>query len=229
MGNMNTRKKEAKTKARKKATFDAQAFLDSAGFAKKIVEYWRGESIFEQGDPCDGVMYVQKGGVKLSVRSKTGREAVVAMVGPGDFFGEGCLAGQPARIGSATASTASTILILKKKAMVRLLHEQPKLADRFIAHLLGTNIRIEQELTNQLFNHNERRLARTLLLLARYGKQGKPQRVLPHVSQPMLAKMVGTTRANISFFMKKFERLGFIEDDGGLTVNKSLLSVVLHD
>ena len=210
-------------------TFDAQAFLDSAGIAKKIVEYGRGEGIFSQGDACDSVMYIQKGGVKLSVRSGTGREAVVAILGPGDFFGEGCLAGQPARMGSATAITSSKILVLKKEKMVRLLHEQPELADRFIMHMLGTNIRIEEDLTNQLFDHDEKRLARTLLLLARYGKQDKPQRILPQMSPQKLAKMVGTTRAKVDFFMKKFKRLGFIEDDGGLTINKSLLSVVLHD
>jgi CRP/FNR family transcriptional regulator, cyclic AMP receptor protein len=210
-------------------TFNAQAFLDSAGIAKTIVEYRRGEGIFSQGDACDSVMYIQKGGVKLSVRSETGREAVVAMVGPGDFFGEGCLAGQPARMGSATAITSSTILVLKKAKMVRLLHEQPELANRFITHMLGTNIRIEEDLTNQLFNHDEKRLARTLLLLARYGKQDTPQRILPHMSQQKLAKMVGTTRAKVDFFIKKFKRLGFVEDDGGLTINKSLLSVVLHE
>jgi CRP-like cAMP-binding protein len=163
------------------------------------------------------------------VRSNAGREAVVAMVGPGDFFGEGCLAGQPVRMGSATAVTLSTILVLKKDRMVRLLHKQPELANRFIDHMLGTNIRFEQDLTNQLFNHDEKRLARTLLLLARYGKQDKPQRVLPQISQQKLAKMVGTTRANVGFFMKKFHRLGFIEDDDGLKINKSLLSVVLHE
>jgi CRP-like cAMP-binding protein len=216
-------------KSKSTPTFDAQAFLDSAGIAKKIVQYRRAEGIFSQGDPCDSVMYIQKGGVKLSVRSKTGREAVVAMLGPGDFFGEGCLAGQPVRMGSATAITLSTILVLKKEKMVRLLHKQPELADRFIAHMLGTNIRIEQDLTNQLFNHDEKRLARKLLLLARYGKQDKPERVLPHMSHEKLAKMVGTTRPQVDFFMKKFNRLGFIEDDDGLKINNSLLSVILHE
>jgi CRP/FNR family transcriptional regulator, cyclic AMP receptor protein len=216
-------------KSTRTRTFNAQAFLDSAGTAKTIVEYRRGEGIFSQGDACDSVMYIQKGGVKLSVRSETGREAVVAMVGPGDFFGEGCLAGQPARMGSATAITSSTILVLKKAKMVRLLHEQPELANRFITHMLGTNIRIEEDLTNQLFNHDEKRLARTLLLLARYGKQDTPQRILPQMSRQKLAKMVGTTRAKVDFFIKKFKRLGFVEDDGGLTINKSLLSVVLHE
>lgn len=216
-------------KSKSTPTFNVQAFLDSAGLANKIVEYRRGEGIFSQGDACDGVMYIQKGGVKLSVRSKAGKEAVVAMLGPGDFFGEGCLAGQPVRMGSATAITSSTILALKREKMVRLLHKQPALADRFIAHMLATNIRIEQDLTNQLFNHDEKRLARMLLLLARYGKQGKPQRVLPRMSQAKLANMVGTTRAKVDFFMKKFKRLGFIEDDDGLTINNSLLSVVLHE
>ncbi len=207
----------------------AQAFLDSADTAKKMVEYRRGEAIFSQGDASAGVMYIQKGGVKLSVLSKTGREAIVAMLGPGDFFGEGCLAGQPVRMGSATAITLSAILVLKKAKMVRLLHTHPELADRFIAHMLGTNIRIEEDLIDQLFNHHEKRLARTLLLLARYGRQNKPRRVLPQISQETLAKMVGTTRSKVGFFMKKFKRLGFIDNDGGLTVNNSLLSVVLHE
>jgi CRP-like cAMP-binding protein len=209
--------------------FNAQAFLDSAGIAKRVVAYRRSETIFSQGDVCDSVMYIQKGGVKLSVRSKAGREAVVAMLGPGEFFGEGSLAGQPLRMGNATALTLSAILVLKKEKMIRLLHEQPDLADRFITHMLSTNIRIEEDLLDQIFNHHEKRLARALLLLARYGMKDEPERVLPKVSPQRLAKMAGTTRANVNFFMKKFKRLGFIDDDGGLTVNNSLLSVVLHD
>ena len=209
--------------------FNAQTFLDSAGIAKTVVVYRRAESIFSQGDVSDSVMYIQKGGVKLSVRSKTGREAVVAMLGPGEFFGEGCLAGQPLRMGNATALTASAILVLTKARMLRLLHSQPDLADRFITHMLGTNIRIEEDLLDQLFNHHEKRLARALLLLARYGMKEEPERLLPKVSQQTLAKMAGTTRSNVDFFMKKFKRLGFISDDGGLTINNSLLSVVLHE
>jgi CRP/FNR family transcriptional regulator, cyclic AMP receptor protein len=209
--------------------FNAQAFLDSAGIAKKVVAYRRSETIFSQGDVCDSVMYIQKGGVKLSVRSKAGREAVVAMLGPGEFFGEGSLAGQPLRMGNATALTLSAILVLKKEKMIRLLHEQPDLADRFITHMLGTNIRIEEDLLDQIFNHHEKRLARALLLLARYGMKDEPERVLPKVSPQRLAELAGITRANVNFFMKKFKRLGFIDDDGGLTVNNSLLSVVLHD
>jgi CRP/FNR family cyclic AMP-dependent transcriptional regulator len=211
--------------------FNAQAFLDSAGFSKTIAEYSRDESIFTQGDVCDHVMYIQSGGVKLSVLSKTGREAVVAMLGPGDFFGEGCLAGQPIRIGSATAITPSVILLIDKARMVRLLHKQASMSDRFITHMLARNIRIEEDLVDQLFNSSEKRLARTLLLLARYGKQDKPARLVPKISQETLAEMIGTTRSRVNFFLNKFKRLGFIEYDGELPVkiNSSLLSVVLHD
>jgi CRP-like cAMP-binding protein len=209
--------------------FNAQAFLDSAGISRKIVEYRRGEVIFTQGDPCEHVLYIQKGGVKLSVLSKTGREAVVAMLGAGEFFGEGCLAGQSTRIGSATANIASTILLVDKDEMVSLLHKEHALSDRFIAHMLARNIRVEEDLIDQLFNSSEKRLARTLLLLARYGKHDKPVRAVPAVSQETLAEMVGTTRSRINFFMKKFQRLGFIDYSNGLKVNHSLLTVVLHD
>jgi len=212
-----------------KGTFSAQAFLDSAGIARKIAEYRRAEVIFTQGDPCTSVLYIQKGGVKLSVLSKTGREAVVAMLGPGDFFGEGCLAGQPVRMGSATAITGSTILQVDKDQMVRLLHKQHALSDRFIAHMLARNIRIEEDLVDQLFNSSEKRLARTLLLLARYGELDKPQKAVPKISQATLAEMVGTTRSRVNFFMNKFKRLGFIEYKDGLKVHNSLLTVVLHD
>jgi CRP-like cAMP-binding protein len=167
--------------------------------------------------------------VKLSVLSKTGREAVVAMLGPGDFFGEGCLTGQPVRTGSATAIMASTVLHVDKHEMVRLLHKQHALSARFIAHMLARNIRIEEDLVDQLFNSSEKRLARTLLLLARYGKQDQPVNALPKISQETLAKMVGTTRSRVNFFMKKFQRLGFIDCTDGLKVNNSLLTVVLHD
>ncbi|SRR5712691_4865409 len=211
--------------------FNAQAFLDSAGIAKTIAEYGREETIFTQGDVCKHVMYIQTGGVKLSVRSENGREAVVAMLGPGDFFGEGCLAGQPIRIGSATAITPSVILLIDKAKMVRLLHRQHAMSDRFISHMLSRNIRIEEDLIDQLFNSSEKRLARALLLLARYGKLDKPVRVVPRVSQATLAEMVGTTRSRVNFFLNKFKRLGFIEyeSDLPLKINSSLLSVVLHD
>ncbi len=183
--------------------FNAQAFLDSAGVSKTIVHFGRGDTIFTQGDPCKHVMYIRSGGVKLSVLSKTGKEAVVAMLGPGDFFGEGCLAGQTFRMGSATAITPSAILLVAKQKMVRLLHKQHAMSDRFITHMLSRNIRIEEDLIDQLFNSSEKRLARTLLLLARYGKADKPVRVVPRISQETLAEMVGTTRSRVNFFLNK--------------------------
>jgi len=216
-------------KSKQTGTFNAQAFLDSAGIARKIADYRRAEIIFTQGDPCEHVLYIQKGNVKLSVLSKAGREAVVAMLGPGEFFGEGCLAGQPVRMATATATTDSTILRVDKNQMVRLLHKQHALSDRFIAHMLARNIRIEEDLVDQLFNSSEKRLARALLLLARYGKHDKPVRAVPPISQETLAEMVGTTRSRVNFFMKKFQRLGFIDYTKGLKVNNSLLTVVLHD
>ena len=219
--------------AKSSRTFNAQAFLDSAGLSKKIVQFGRAELIFSQGDRCESVFYIQAGGVKLSVLSKTGREAVVAMLGPGDFFGEGALAGQPVRIGSASAITPSAVLVVEKNQMVRVLHKQHELSDRFISHMLSRNVRIEQDLIDQLFNSSEKRLARTLLLLARYGKPDKPARVVPKVSQETLSEMVGTTRSRVNFFMNKFKKLGFIEYNGnleaGVQINSSLLSVVLHD
>ena len=216
-------------KSKQNGTFNAQTFLDSAGIARKIVEYRRAEVIFTQGDLCEHVLYIQTGGVKLSVLSKTGREAVVAMLGPGDFFGEGCLAGQSVRMGSATAFADSTILLVDKDQMVRLLHKQHALSDRFIAHMLARNIRIEEDLIDHLFNSSEKRLARTLLLFARYGKQDTPVRAVPKISQETLAEMVGTTRSRVNFFMNKFKRLGFIDYNDGLKVHNSLLTVVLHD
>jgi CRP-like cAMP-binding protein len=217
--------------ALKTAAFDAQAFLDSTGVAKAFDRYDRNEAIFAQGDVCEHVMYIRNGGVKLSVTSKTGREAVVAILGPGDFFGEGCLAGQPVRMGSATAVTPSDILRIGKGKMIRVLHGQHAMSDRFISHMLTRNIRIEEDLIDQLFNSSEKRLARALLLLARYGKADKPARVIPKISQETLADMVGTTRSRVNFFLNKFKKLGFIEyeNDVPLKINSSLLSVVLHD
>jgi CRP-like cAMP-binding protein len=209
--------------------FNAQGFLDSAGVSKEIVQYPRGEVIFTQGDPCEHVLYIQKGTVKLSVLSKAGREAVVAMLSAGEFFGEGCLAGQPFRMGTASATSDSSILRVDKDEMVALLHKQHAMSDRFIAHMLARNIRIEEDLVDQLFNSSEKRLARTLLLLARYGKHDKPVRAVPPISQSTLAEMVGTTWSRFIFFIKKFQRLGFIDYTDGLKVNNSLLTVVLHD
>jgi CRP/FNR family transcriptional regulator, cyclic AMP receptor protein len=221
----------AKTKSTslKKGSFDLQGFLDTAGLSRKVGEFKKKETIFSQGDPAKSVLYIQKGGVRLSVVNETGKEAVVAVLGPGDFFGEGCLAGQPIRIGTASAITATTALIIEKKEMIRVLHAEHEFSDRFITHMLSRNIRVEEDLVDQLFNSSEKRLARTLLLLARYGTQDKPQMVLPKISQEMLAEMVGTTRSRVNFFMNKFRKLGFIKYNGGLQINTSLLSVVLHD
>jgi CRP/FNR family transcriptional regulator, cyclic AMP receptor protein len=209
--------------------FDVRAFLDSSGAARKIVTCRRSDPIYSQGDPCATVMYLQHGRVKLSVLSHAGKEAVVAVLGPGDFFGEGALADQPVRIGSATAMTESTILVIEKDEMIRVLHEQHAFSDRFIAHMLARNIRVEADLVDQLFNSSEKRLARTLLLLARYGKEGGRERVLPKVSQETLAEIVGTTRSRVNFFMNKFKKLGFIDYNGAITIHSSLVSVVLHD
>jgi CRP-like cAMP-binding protein len=218
--------KKAKPKG---GPFDAQKFLDSSGVARRIVKYLRGAKIFVQGDACDSVLYIQHGAVKLSVLSKSGREAVVAVLGPGSFFGEGCLAGQSRRMGTASAAVDSMILKINKARMIRLLHQQHALSDRFITHLLARNIRVEEDLVDQLFNSSEKRLARTLLLLARFGKTDRPLRVVPSLSQETLAEMIGTTRSRVNHFMKKFQRLGFIDYKNGLKVNGSLLTVVLHD
>src|SRR5579871_2120171 len=226
---MKTAKNGKKGKPASAIDFDAQAFLDSAGVARKIVEFKRKETIFSQGEVCGSVLYIQRGGVKLSVVSKTGKEAVVAILGPGDFVGEGGLAGQPLRMATATAVTPATLLDIDKKEMFRVLHAEHALSDRFITYMLQRNIRTEEDLIDQLFNSSEKRLARTLLLLARYGKEDKPERVIPRISQETLAEMVGTTRSRVNFFMNKFRRLGFIKYNGGLQINTSLLSVVLHD
>ena len=208
--------------------FDVQAFLKSAGMSPRTVRFATGAAVFAQGAQANSVFYVQEGGVKLSVLSSAGKEAVVAMLGPGDFFGEGCLAGQPLRMGTANAVMRTALLRIPKRDMIRMLHEHPEFSDRFLAHMLTRNIRIEEDLVDQLFNSSEKRLARTLLLLARYGKEETP-RVLPKLSQETLAEMVGTTRSRVNFFMNKFRKLGLIEYNGGLKVNSSLLSIVLHD
>jgi CRP/FNR family cyclic AMP-dependent transcriptional regulator len=209
--------------------FDAQTFLDSAGLSRKIVEFKRKQIVYTQGDPANNVLYIQEGSVKLCVINETGKEAVVAMLGPGDFFGEGCLAGQSKRMGTAIAITLTKALAINRNEMIRVLHGEHGFSDRFISHLLSRNIRIEEDLVDQLFNSTEKRLARALLLLARYGRQDQPQRVLPKLSQEMLATMIGTSRSRVNLFMNKFKQLGFIKYNGGLQINSSLLSVVLHD
>ena len=212
----------------KPPALDVQAFLTSAEVSPRSVRFAAGAVVFAQGAQANSVFYVQEGGVKLAVLSSAGKEAVVAMLGPGDFFGEGCLAGQPLRMGTAKAVMRTTLLRIPKRDMVRMLHERAEFSDRFIEHMLTRNIRIEEDLVDQLFNSSEKRLARTLLLLARYGREEWP-RVLPKLSQETLAEMVGTTRSRVNFFMNKFRKLGLIEYNGGLKVNSSLLSIVLHD
>jgi CRP/FNR family cyclic AMP-dependent transcriptional regulator len=226
---MSPTKKNPKSAPKKSQLFDAQAFLDSAGVKRTIKEFKRADVVYSQGDTAKNVMYLQEGGVKLSVVSESGKEAVVAILGPGDFFGEGCMTGQTVRMGSATAVTPSTVLLIDKTEMFKVLHEQHDLSDRFISFMLARNIRVEEDLVDQLFNSSEKRLARTLLLLARYGKDDQPHAVLREVSQETLAEMIGTTRSRVNFFMNKFRKLGFIKYNGGIQINTSLLSVVLHD
>jgi CRP-like cAMP-binding protein len=208
--------------------FDLKVFLESTGVARSIRKYARSAIVFSQGDPAEDVFYIQQGTVKLSVLSRTGKEAVVAVLGPGDFFGEGCLAGQPRRIATAAAMTTSRFLVVEKPQMLEMLHTQTALAERFLAHMLARNIRVEEDLVDQLFNSSEKRLARVLLLLSRYGKADQPL-LIPKMSQDTLAKIVGTTRSRVNFFMNKFRKLGFIEYNGDIKVNSSLLTVVLHD
>jgi CRP/FNR family transcriptional regulator, cyclic AMP receptor protein len=213
----------------KQVGFDAQAFLDSGGVARKVIQFPKKTNIFAQGDGAKHVMYIQHGGVRLSVVTSPLKEAVVAVLKPGDFFGEGCLAGQPLRMGSATSIAPTTVLEIEKDEMIRVLHTEHEFSDRFIAHMLSRNIRVEEDLIDQLFNSTEKRLARALLLLARYGKKDEPQKILPRVSQETLAEMIGTTRSRVNLFMNKFKKLGFIDNKDGLEINSSLLSVVLHD
>jgi CRP/FNR family transcriptional regulator, cyclic AMP receptor protein len=215
--------------AAKGAAFDLRLFLDTAGVARRIDTFRKLQRIYSQGDPAKGVNYIQEGGVRLSVINTGGKEAVVAILAPGDFFGEGCLAGQPVRMATATAIIPTSILFIDKREMMHVLHEEHALSDRFISHMLARNRQIEEALIDQLFNSSEKRLARILLLLARYGKEDRPHAVLPKVSQETLAEMIGTTRSRVNFCMNKFRRLGFIKYNGALQINTSLLSVVLHD
>jgi CRP/FNR family cyclic AMP-dependent transcriptional regulator len=221
--------REVQSKAPRQPEFDLKAFLESGGVSGRVVKYRSRDVIYSQGDPCNSVLYIRSGDVALRVISHAGKEAIVAVLGPDDFFGEGALAGQPVRMATAVAMSPSVLVVVDKQQMIRLLHEQHELSDRFLAYVLRRNTRIEADLVDQLFNSSEKRLARTLLLLARYGKQDVPHRVLPVLSQELLAEMVGTTRSRVNFFMNKFKKLGFIEYNGGLKINDSLLSIVLHD
>jgi CRP/FNR family cyclic AMP-dependent transcriptional regulator len=215
--------------AKMKRDFDPKTFLATIGEGRRIVSFEKKQTIFVQGDDCNAVFYVQKGKVRLTVVSKTGQEATIGILSDGDFFGEGGLTGQPVRMSSATAMTDCTVLRIDKKAMMRALHEEHALSDLFVAYLLTRNIKYEEDLVDQLFNSSEKRLARVLLLLAHFGKEGVPETVIPKISQETLAEMIGTTRSRVSFFMNRFRKLGFIHYNGGLQVHSSLLNVVLHD
>ena len=212
-----------------KQSFDPKTFLAHVGDGRSISKYGKDRTVFAQGEPADAVFFVQKGKVKVTVVSEQGKEAVVAILGTNDFFGEGCLAGQARRISTVAAMTDSTIVRLDKAAIVRVLHEEPAFSEMFISHLLGRAIRVEADLVDQLFNSSEKRLARLLLLLANFGKEAKPEPVIAKISQETLAEMIGTTRSRVSFFMNKFRKLGFINYNGGIEVHSSLLNVVLHD
>ena len=214
---------------KRRPSFDPKLFLAKIGDGRAIGKYRKNQTVFSQGDAADAVFYVQKGKVKLTVVSEQGKEAVIAVLGTDEFFGEGCLAGQALRIATVTAMTEAVIARLEKAAIIRVIHEEPAFAEKFLAHLLGRSIRVEADLVDQLFNSSEKRLARMLLLLANFGKEGTPEPVIPKISQETLAEMIGTTRSRVSFFMNKFRKLGFIEYNGGIEVHSSLLNVVLHD
>jgi CRP/FNR family transcriptional regulator, cyclic AMP receptor protein len=213
----------------RRVAFDVKSFLDSTGIGRKVSKFQRKETVFAQGDPAKSVMYIQEGGVKLTVLNEAGKEAVVAILGPGDFLGEGCLAGQSICMATATAIAPITLLVIEKNEMIRVLHREHEFSDRFIAYMLARNIRVEEDLIDQLFNSIEKRLARTLLMLAQYGKRNRPQKMLPKLSQATLAEMIGTTRSRVNFFMNKFRKLGFIKYNGEVKIDNSLLSVVLHE
>jgi CRP/FNR family cyclic AMP-dependent transcriptional regulator len=216
-------------KRKAKSAFDPKTFLAKVGKGRTVANYQKAQRIFSQGDPADAIFYIQTGKVKLTVVSTQGKEAVVAILGSNDFFGEGCLAGQPLRMASAAAMSECSIMRLEKPAVIRLLHSEPAFSELFLHYLLSRNIRIEEDLVDQLFNSSEKRLARVLLLMANFGKEGKAEPVIPKISQETLAEIVGTTRSRVSFFMNRFRKLGFIEYNGGLKVHSSLLNIVLHD
>jgi CRP/FNR family transcriptional regulator, cyclic AMP receptor protein len=217
--------------AQKKRDFDPQKFLATIGEGRKVLPFAKKQTIFSQGEAADAIFYIQQGKVKLTVVSQIGREATLGILSEEKFFGEGCLAGQPLRMGSATAMTDCELLRIEKQAMILALHREHALSDLFVAYLLARNIRYEEDLVDQLFNSSEKRLARVLLLLAHFGKEGVPETVVPKISQETLAEMVGTTRSRVSFFMNRFRKLGFVDYDGGsdLQVHSSLLNIVLHD
>jgi len=214
---------------KRKAAFDPKTFLAKVGDGRRVVKHRKGEVVFSQGEAAEAVFYIQQGKVKLTVVSPQGKEAVVAILNVGDFFGEGCLAGQRRRIMTATTMSEASIVHIKKAAITRVLHDEPAFSEMFIAHLLSRTIRVEADLVDQLFNSSEKRLARLLLLLANFGKDAKPEPMIAKISQETLAEMIGTTRSRVSFFMNKFRKLGLIEYNGGIKVNTSLLNLVLHE
>ena len=213
----------------KRASFDPKSFLSKVGKGRTIVTYRKNQPVFAQGDPADALFYLQKGKVKLTVVSRHGKEAIVAILGPTDFFGEGCLAGQQKRIATAAALSECSVVRIEKSAAIKVIQEEPGFSELLLSYLLSRNIRIEEDLIDRLFNSSEKRLARVLLLLANFGKNGNAEQVIPKVSQETLAEMVGTTRARVSYFMNKFRKLGFVKYDGGLEIHSSLLNVILHD
>jgi CRP/FNR family cyclic AMP-dependent transcriptional regulator len=214
---------------RRRASFNPKAFLAKVGEGRSIATYRKSQIVFSQGDPADAVFYIQKGKVKVTVVSDQGKEAVVAILEADEFFGEACLAGQAQRISTVAAMTETAIVRLEKAAIIRVIHEEPAFSEMFMAHLLGRTIRVESDLIDQLFNSSEKRLARLLLLLANFGKEGKPEPIIAKISQETLAEMIGTTRSRVSYFMNKFRKLGFIHYNGGIEVHSSLLNAVLHD
>jgi CRP/FNR family transcriptional regulator, cyclic AMP receptor protein len=216
-------------KSKSRSSFDVGQYLETSGVRRKVVQYHKGQVVFTQGDTCKAVYYLQSGSVKITVNSSTGKEAIIAILRRGDFLGEGCIAGQPLRIATATAMEPVSVLEIEKKEMMRVIHNEHEFSDRFLAHMLNRNVRIEEDLIDQLFNSSEKRLARALLLIARYGNNETPDKVVAKVSQETLAEIVGTTRARVNFFMNRFRKLGFIEYNGELKIHDSLLRVVLHD
>jgi len=214
---------------KRRASFNPKAFLAKVGEGRSIGAYRKDQTVFSQGDPADAVFFLQNGKVKVTVVSEQGKEAVVAFLGPNDFFGEGCLAGQARRIATVATMTDSVVVRLEKAAIVRVIHQEPEFSEMFIAHLVGRAIRVEADLVDQLFNSSEKRLARLLLLLANFGKEGKPEPIIAKISQETLAEMIGTTRSRVSFFMNKFRKLGFIRYNGHIEVHSSLLNLVLHE
>ena len=219
----------ARITSKRKAVFDVENYLNTAGIARRVVTYLKGQTIFLQGGLSDSVLYIQKGGVKLTIVAPNGKEAVIALLYAGDFLGEGCIAGQSFRSATATALEATTVLMVEKQEMIRVIHEERAFSDRFVSYMLKRNVRVEEDLTDQLFNSSEKRLARILLLIARYGKAEQPEKSVAKISQETLAEMIGTTRSRVSVFMNKFRRLGYIEYNGELHINSSLLRVIFHD